>query len=83
MLVTTVAGTATSPQQFTYTACVVPKLTGKKLKVAKKALTKAERKLGKVRKLKGATTRTGKVKKQSPRPGTILAPGAKVSVKLS
>ncbi len=82
VVVTTVAGTATSPQQFTYTACVVPKLTGKKLKVAKKALAKAECKLGKVKKLKGATTKTGKVKKQSPKPGKILAPGSKVSVKL-
>jgi len=78
--VTTVAGTATSPQQFTYTACVVPKLNGKKLKAAKKALAKAECKLGKVKKLKGATTKTGKVKSQSPKPGKVLTPGAKVSV---
>ncbi len=78
--VTTVAGTATSPQQFTYTACVVPKLNGKKLKAAKKALARAECKLGKVKKLKGATTKTGKVKSQSPKPGKVLTPGAKVSV---
>jgi beta-lactam-binding protein with PASTA domain len=72
----------TQADQFTYTACTVPKLKGKKLKAAKKALAKADCKLGKVKKLKGATTKTGKVKKQSPKPGTILAPGAKVRVKL-
>ncbi len=79
VLVTTVAGTATSPQQFTYTACVVPNLKGKKLKVAKKALAKAECKLGKV---KGKKTKSAKVKKQSPKPAKVLAPGAKVNVKL-
>ncbi len=82
--VTTAAGTTTASaaDQFTYTACVVPKLKGKKVKAARKALTKADCKLGKVKKLKGATTKTGKVKKQSPKQGKVLAPGAKVSVKL-
>ncbi len=87
---TTATGTtATSAaDQFTYTAapaiaaCAVPKLKGKKLKSAKKKLKAGDCKFGKVKKLKGATTKTGKVKKQSPKPGKILAPGAKVSVKL-
>jgi len=60
-------------------ACVVPKLKGKTLKTATKALTKAECKLGKV---KGKKGKNAKVKKQSPKSGTVLSPGAKVSVKL-
>jgi beta-lactam-binding protein with PASTA domain len=35
-----------------------------------------------VKKRKGATGATGKVVKQSAKPGTILAPGAKVKVTL-
>jgi beta-lactam-binding protein with PASTA domain len=68
--------------RFTYTACVVPKLTGKKLRVSKKKLKKADCKLGKVKTLKGATAKSSKVVKQSPKPGRVLAPGSKVSVKL-
>jgi hypothetical protein len=59
--------------------CVVPKLKGKKLKAARKALTKAECKLGKIKGHKGKAAR---VKKQNPKPGTVLPPGAKVNVKL-
>ncbi len=79
--VTTPAGTseATAADQFTYTACTVPRLAGKKLKPAKKALTKADCKLGKV---KGHKGKSAKVKQQSPKPGKVLPPGSKVSVKL-
>ena len=65
---------------FTYTACVVPKLKGKKLKAVKKRLKNANCKLGKV---KGEKTKKSKVKKQSAKPGTALAPGSKVNVKLA
>ncbi|MGA8746637.1 MAG: IPT/TIG domain-containing protein [Solirubrobacterales bacterium] len=79
--VTTAAGTtpASTPDQFTYTACVVPKLKGKKLKAAGKVLKKAECKLGKV---KGKKSKKAKVKAQSPKAGSVLAPGSKVSVKV-
>jgi hypothetical protein len=80
--VTTIAGTATSSQTFVYQGCKVPQLKNKKLKAAKKKLKKGGCKLGKVKKLDGATTATGKVKKQSPKPGKILAPGSKVKVTL-
>jgi hypothetical protein len=80
--VTTAAGTATSSQTFAYEACVVPKLKGKKLKAAKKALRKAHCKIGNVKKLRGATAKTGRVVKQSPGPRKVLAPGAKVAIKL-
>jgi IPT/TIG domain/PASTA domain len=90
--VTTAAGTtpSTPADQFSYTAsaatptpnvgggsCIVPKLAGKKLKAARKALAKADCKLGKV---KGHKSTRTKVKKQKPKPGTVLAPGAKIGV---
>jgi hypothetical protein len=58
-------------------SCTVPKLTGKKLKVAKKALLKAECKLGKV---KGKKSSSAKVKTQKSKPGTVLTAGSKVNV---
>lgn len=82
--VTTVAGTTavTAADKFTYQACVVPKLKGKKLKAAKKKLRKAGCKLGKVKLRKGATNKTGKVVKQSRKAGKQLPPGTKVNVTL-
>lgn len=82
--VTTVAGTTpiTIADQFTYKACTVPNLRGKKLKAAKKKLRKAGCKLGKVTKKKGVTAKTGKVVKQKPKSGKVLAPGSKVKVTL-
>jgi hypothetical protein len=64
---------------FTYTACVVPRLKGKSLKNARKALRRADCQLGKV-KPKGHTT--GHVKTQSPKAGRVLAPRSKVQVTL-
>lgn len=59
--------------------CVVPKLAGRKLKGARKALSKAHCKLGKVhRKDPGAKHVVG----QSPKPGKTRAAGSKVSVTL-
>jgi IPT/TIG domain/PASTA domain len=81
--VTTVAGTATSPEAFSTTACVVPRLNGLKLKAVKRKLGAADCKLGRVSKLKGAGMRTGKVVKQSWKPGTLLKPGSKVNVRLA
>jgi hypothetical protein len=78
--VTTVAGTATGATAFTTTACVVPKLTGKSLNASKKKLKKANCKLGSVKKVEGATAKTGKIVKQNPKPGKVLAPGTKIKV---
>jgi hypothetical protein len=79
--VTTGGGKSASvaADEFAYTACVVPKLKGKTLKHARKALSRADCRLGKVRP-KGQTT--GHVKRQSPKAGSVLAPGSKVRVKL-
>jgi PASTA domain len=63
--------------------CVVPRLGAKKLVAAKKALKKADCKLGRVTKLKGATAKTGLVVSQNPQTGKKLAAGAKVAVKLA
>src|SRR5262245_11989258 len=51
--------------RFTYTACVVPKVKGKKLRASKRKLRRTDCKLGRA---KGP--RSGKVKKQRPNPGT-------------
>ena len=69
---------------FTYTqtniTCVAPNLKHKTLKKAKKALKKANCRLGKVKKTKGK--KGGKVKRQNPKAGAVLPAGAKVNVKL-
>jgi len=96
--VTTIAGKAIAPQTFKYEAppapapppppptpvahCIVPKLAGKKLEAAKKALVAAKCKLGTVKKLDGATVKTGKVAGQGAKPGSKLTVGAKVAVTL-
>jgi hypothetical protein len=105
--VTTLAGTANSPQAFIYQGpstaqggspasggspaaagssppghCVVPRLTGWKLKASKKKLRKADCKVGKVEIVGDAIAKTGNVISQNPKPGRVLAAGSKVSVKL-
>lgn len=76
---TTLAGTSATNRddRFFYEGCVVPKLKGKKLKAAKKAIGRADCKVGKVSRRHG---KPGKVIKQSPRPGKVLAPKAKVKL---
>jgi hypothetical protein len=80
--VTTAAGAAATATTFAYEGCKVPKLAHKKLKASKKALRGRDCRVGKVKKLGDATAKTGKVVKQSAKPGTILAPGAKITIKL-
>jgi PASTA domain len=62
--------------------CVAPKLVGKKLNAAKKSIKAADCKLGKVTKKNGATSKTGKVAKQSPKVGASKAAGAKIDITL-
>jgi len=59
--------------------CLVPKLTGKKLKGARKALAAARCKLGKVAR---AFPKAGKVTRQSPKSGTTKPAGSTVNVSL-
>ncbi|HEX6665649.1 MAG TPA: PASTA domain-containing protein [Solirubrobacterales bacterium] len=74
--------TGTVPTPAATGACRVPGLAGRKLAAAKKRIRKAGCRVGKVKKLKGATAKAGVVVKQNPKAGKILAPGAKVHVKL-
>jgi hypothetical protein len=82
--VTTIAGTsvAVGGDRFNYKGCVVPNLKKNKLKAAKTRLRNAGCKLGKVKKLDGATAKTGKVTKQNPKPNKTRLPGTKVNVTL-
>jgi beta-lactam-binding protein with PASTA domain len=63
--------------------CVVPRLKGRTPKASKKQLREANCKIGKVTKLRGATAEGGRVVRQSPVPGGVLAPGAAVKVTLA
>jgi IPT/TIG domain/PASTA domain len=83
--VTTFAGTNPNTQydDYVYTACVVPKIKNRTLKVAKSALRRAGCKLGHVKKVEAPKPKkVGKVLKQTPNPGKILAPGARVRIQL-
>jgi hypothetical protein len=62
--------------------CVVPKLNGKSLKAAKKTIKAGACKVGLVSKKDGVKAASGKVIKQSPRPGVVLPVRTGVSVKL-
>jgi hypothetical protein len=85
LAVTTFAGTNPNTQydDYVYTACVVPKLNKHTLKVAKAQLRRAGCKLGHVKKVVAAKPKeVGKVLKQAPKPGKVLAPGARVRIQL-
>jgi len=62
--------------------CVVPKVKGKTLAAAKRAITKAHCSLGKVKRAT-SVKKKGTVIAQSPLPGKRLAKGSKVNVVLS
>jgi hypothetical protein len=78
----TLAGTSptTSADAYAYRGCTVPNLAGQKLGPAKASLRRAGCTVGKV---KGPKKKQGKVIKQHPKAGRVLAPGAKVSIKLA
>jgi hypothetical protein len=59
--------------------CVVPKLLRKRLKGARKALRRARCHLGRVT---PRGRKSGKVKKQHPKPGRVLPVGGRVNIKL-
>jgi hypothetical protein len=82
--VTTVAGTSevTKTGEFTNTGCIVPKLSGRSVDSAEQALRSKGCKIGKVKKLKGATVRNSKVIAQGAPKGKILPAKSKVNVTL-
>lgn len=77
------AAPSKTPETPVSNDCLVPKLQSKTLKASKKRLENADCKLGEVRKLKGATAKTGKVSRQNPPPGAVRAPGTAVKITLS
>ncbi|HEV2791372.1 MAG TPA: IPT/TIG domain-containing protein, partial [Solirubrobacterales bacterium] len=82
---TTLAGTNPNTRfdDFVYRACVVPVVKNLTEKAAKSKLRRRGCKLGKVGKVKAPSPKkVGKVVKQTPKPGKVLAPGARVRVKV-
>ncbi len=63
--------------------CIVPKVKGKTLQAAKKAIKQAHCSVGTVTRAFSATVKKGRVSAQKPRPGSQLNPGAKVRLKVS
>jgi hypothetical protein len=64
-------------------ACVVPKVTRKLLSAAKKAIRRADCRVGKIRKAYSRKLKRGRVISQKPRPRTRLAAGSKVRLTVS
>jgi hypothetical protein len=82
--ITTIAGENANTRfdDYVYRACVVPALKNKTLKKAKSLLRRNGCKIGHVKKVQAPAKKVGKVLKQTPRPGKVLAPGARVRVNL-
>lgn len=83
--VTTLAGKNVNTRfdDYLYQACVVPALKNKTLQRAKTLLRRQGCKLGHVKKVDVPKPKNvGKVLKQAPKPGKILAPGARVRISL-
>jgi hypothetical protein len=79
-------GIASTPVPVTVAgtpACVVPKVTGKKLAGAKSAIRNAHCGVGKVTKAFSKKVKSGRVIFQKPRPPTVLGGGAKVTLTVS
>lgn len=64
------------------TRCTVPNLHGKKLRAAKRKIRGAGCSVGRVKKTRGTTARTGHVTRQRPRAGTVAASGTAVAITL-
>lgn len=83
--VTTFAGENPNTRfdDYVYRACVVPALKNKTLSRSKTLLRRSGCKLGHVKRVTAPKPeKVGKVLKQTPKPGKILAPGARVRVSL-
>ncbi|HEX2265239.1 MAG TPA: IPT/TIG domain-containing protein [Solirubrobacterales bacterium] len=84
VIVTTFAGENVNTRfdDYLYRACVVPAIKNKPLKRAKTLLRQRGCKLGHVKKVEAPAKKEGKVLKQTPKPGKVLAPGARVRIQL-
>lgn len=81
---TTLAGESPTVRadSYFYAGCTVPNVVGKKLGSAKANLRGAGCGVGKVTKVKVPRKKDGKVVKQGAHPGAVLAPGAKIPLKV-
>ena len=82
---TTVTATFTSANQTPSPPnikCVVPKVTGKTLSAARKAITTHHCGMGKVTRVTSSKKHKGKVIAQSPKPGKHLKKGSKIALKV-
>ena len=82
--VTTFAGENANTRfdDYLYRACVVPAVKNKALKRAKALVRRSGCKLGHVKKVEAAAKKEGKVLKQTPQPGKVLAPGSRVRIQV-
>ena len=82
--VTTLAGTNNAREgRFTYRGCVVPNLRGTSVAAAKRKLQAGGCKVGSLVRVKvTAHSKVGRVISQTPKAGKVLAPGAKVNLKV-
>jgi Tol biopolymer transport system component len=60
--------------------CIVPRVTGTRLAVARKRIARAHCSVGRVSRVRAAMRRAGKVIRQSPNAGAVRTRGAKVSL---
>jgi hypothetical protein len=74
--------TLSATAKFTLKNCVVPKVTGKKLSAAKKALKAHFCKAGKITHASSSKAKSGHVVSQKPKPGTHLKHNGKVSLRV-
>lgn len=74
--------TYTLPPVTNATHCVVPELRDKKLNAARRRASKAGCGIGRVKKLNGASPKTGRVVKQRPKAGKTVPAGSKITVTL-
>jgi hypothetical protein len=80
--VATAAGSVVAAGAYAYEGCVVPKLKERLLRTARRMLSGAKCSLGQVRLRHQATAKSGRVKRQRPHAGAVLAPGSTVEVAL-
>jgi photosystem II stability/assembly factor-like uncharacterized protein len=71
------------PPPFKPPACVVPKVVGKRLAAAKKAIRARHCSVGRITKVRSKKLKAGLVVSESPKPGKRLKNGAKVSLRVS
>jgi eukaryotic-like serine/threonine-protein kinase len=63
--------------------CTVPRVTGKTLPAAERAIARADCRVGKIRRAYSMSVKRGRVISQKPKPGTVLPKRGKVNLVVS